>query len=35
MRPVIDAVYAFEDARNAYEHLHRAAFGKIVIHVGK
>lgn len=33
IRPVIDTVYAFEDAREAYEHLNRGAFGKIVIKV--
>jgi NADPH:quinone reductase-like Zn-dependent oxidoreductase len=31
--PVIDTVYAFEDAHQAYEHLARGAFGKIVIRV--
>ena len=35
IRPAIDAAYAFEDALKAYEHLHRGAFGKIVIRVGK
>lgn len=35
IRPVIDAVYAFEDTLKAYEHLYRGAFGKIVIRVGK
>jgi NADPH:quinone reductase-like Zn-dependent oxidoreductase len=33
IRPVIDAVYSFEDARAAYDHLYRGAFGKIVIRV--
>jgi NADPH:quinone reductase-like Zn-dependent oxidoreductase len=31
---VIDTVYAFEQPREAYEHLGRGAFGKIVIKVG-
>ncbi|UWZ81716.1 zinc-dependent alcohol dehydrogenase family protein [Occallatibacter riparius] len=31
IHPVIDAVYWFEDARQAYDHLYRGAFGKIVI----
>jgi len=34
IRPVIDHVYAFEDARKAYEHLARGPFGKVVIKVG-
>lgn len=34
VRPVIDRVYSFEQAREAYEHLARGAFGKIVIKVG-
>ena len=29
--PVIDAVYPFEEAREAFAHLRRGAFGKIVI----
>ena len=33
IRPVIDAVYSFEDARKAYDHLYRGAFGKVVIRV--
>lgn len=33
LRPVIDTVYAFEDAHEAYRHLARGAFGKIVIRV--
>ena len=35
IRPVIDAVYAFEDTLKAYEHLYRGAFGKMVIRVRK
>lgn len=34
IRPVIDHVYPFEQAREAYEHLARGAFGKVVIKVG-
>jgi NADPH:quinone reductase-like Zn-dependent oxidoreductase len=33
IRPVIDQVYPFEKAREAYEHLARGAFGKVVIKV--
>jgi NADPH:quinone reductase-like Zn-dependent oxidoreductase len=33
IHPVIDRVYAFDQAREAYEHLTRGAFGKIVIRV--
>jgi NADPH:quinone reductase-like Zn-dependent oxidoreductase len=33
IHPVIDKVYAFEQAREAYEHLARGAFGKVVIKV--
>lgn len=33
IRPVIDQVYPFEQAREAYEHLARGAFGKVVIKV--
>jgi NADPH:quinone reductase-like Zn-dependent oxidoreductase len=32
--PVIDKVYRFDQAREAYEHLARGPFGKIVIQVG-
>lgn len=32
--PVIDKVYGFDEAREAYQHLARGAFGKIVIRVG-
>jgi len=31
IKPVIDTVYAFEDAKKAYQHLDRGALGKIVI----
>ena len=34
IHPVIDKVYSFEQAREAYEHLARGAFGKVVIKVG-
>ena len=34
IRPVIDTVYPFEEAPQAYEHLAKGAFGKIVIKVG-
>ncbi|UPG93874.1 zinc-dependent alcohol dehydrogenase family protein [Luteibacter aegosomatissinici] len=33
IRPVIDTVYSFDQAREAYEHLTRGAFGKIVIKI--
>ena len=33
IRPVLDTVYSFDQARDAYEHLARGAFGKIVIRV--
>jgi NADPH:quinone reductase-like Zn-dependent oxidoreductase len=33
LHPVIDTVYPFVDARAAYDHLYRGAFGKIVIRV--
>ncbi len=33
LRPVIDTVYSFNDARKAFDHLERGAFGKIVISV--
>lgn len=33
LRPVIDTVYSFNDARKAFDHLERGAFGKIVIRV--
>jgi len=35
IRPVIDTVYAFDDALQAYEHLYRGAFGKVVIRIHK
>jgi NADPH:quinone reductase-like Zn-dependent oxidoreductase len=35
LRPVIDSVYPFSDALQAYEHLYRGAFGKIVIKVNQ
>ncbi len=33
IRPVIDAVYPFHAARQAYDHLYRGAFGKVVIRI--
>jgi NADPH:quinone reductase-like Zn-dependent oxidoreductase len=33
LHPVIDTVYAFNNARAAFDHLERGAFGKIVIRV--
>ena len=33
IRPVIDKVYPFAEARQAYEHLARGAFGKVVIKI--
>lgn len=35
IRPVIDTVYSFDQAKEAYEHLARGAFGKIVINIGQ
>ena len=35
IHPVIDKVYGFEEAREAYKHLARGAFGKVVIKVGQ
>jgi len=35
IRPVIDTVYAFDDVLQAYEHLYRGPFGKVVIRVGR
>jgi NADPH:quinone reductase-like Zn-dependent oxidoreductase len=35
IHPVIDRVYSFAQAREAYEHLGRGAFGKIVIKIGE
>jgi len=34
IKPVIDHVYAFDEALQAYEHLSRGPFGKVVIKVG-
>lgn len=34
IRPVIDHIYPFNEARKAYEHLARGPFGKVVIKVG-
>ncbi|KAB2976908.1 NAD(P)-dependent alcohol dehydrogenase [Streptomyces sp. SS1-1] len=34
LEPVIDSVFAFEDARQAYERLEEGPFGKVVIRVG-
>ena len=34
LKPVIDAVYGFEDAGSAFDHLKRGPFGKIVVEVG-
>jgi NADPH:quinone reductase-like Zn-dependent oxidoreductase len=33
IRPVIDQIYPFEKAREAYEHLAKGAFGKVVIKI--
>jgi NADPH:quinone reductase-like Zn-dependent oxidoreductase len=33
IRPVIEHIYSFDQARQAYEHLARGAFGKVVIKV--
>ncbi len=33
LRPVIDTVYSFEETLDAYRHLYRGAFGKIVINL--
>nr|WP_304485969.1 zinc-binding dehydrogenase [Rahnella aquatilis] len=34
IRPVIEQVYSFSDAIEAFRHLSRGAFGKIVIKIG-
>lgn len=34
IKPVIDAVYGFDQVPQAFEHLRRGAFGKVVINVG-
>lgn len=34
IRPVVDKAYDFEEAKLAYEHLAKGAFGKVVIKVG-
>ncbi len=31
LRPVVDAVYGFDDTLAAYEHLYRGPFGKVVV----
>ncbi|WP_206368200.1 zinc-dependent alcohol dehydrogenase family protein [Sphingobacterium sp. B16(2022)] len=33
IRPVIDAIYRFEDSPKAFDHLKRGAFGKVVIEI--
>lgn len=33
IKPVIDTVYSFDDAKKAYQHIERGAFGKLVIKV--
>jgi NADPH:quinone reductase-like Zn-dependent oxidoreductase len=33
IRPVIDHVYPFDEARQAYEQLAKGAFGKVVIKI--
>lgn len=35
IHPVIDTVYTFDEAIEAYKHLERGAFGKIIINVSK
>lgn len=35
IKPVIDTVYSFSEAIEAYNHLQREAFGKIVIRVAE
>ncbi|MFP3668847.1 NAD(P)-dependent alcohol dehydrogenase [Priestia sp. SIMBA_032] len=35
IRPVIDTVYSFDEALDAYKHLYKGAFGKIVIKVSE
>lgn len=35
IKPIIDTVYSFEDAIEAYKHLYKGAFGKIVIKVAE
>lgn len=34
IKPVIEKVYGFDEVHEAYEHLSRGAFGKVVIRVG-
>jgi NADPH:quinone reductase-like Zn-dependent oxidoreductase len=35
IRPVIDQIYPFEQAHEAYEHLARGALGKVVIKIAR
>lgn len=35
IKPVIDTVYSFGEALDAYKHLYKGAFGKIVIKVSE
>lgn len=35
IKPIIDTVYSFSEAIEAFEHLARGAFGKIVIKVSE
>ena len=35
IKPVIDTVYSFEQAHDAYKHLYRGAFGKIVVKISE
>lgn len=35
LRPMIDGAYEFSDTLEAYRHLYRGAFGKVVVHIAE